>query len=65
MWGTHVLEFDSGITLTGSVFGRIYLDSNGERVTLARWVSYGGGYKVIWQFDSRKDRQDSGVIIKK
>lgn len=72
MWGTHVLEFYSGITLTGTFFGRRY--RNPEQplpnqpdsfITLARWESFGDGYKVIWWFDSRNvGSEDSGVIIK-
>jgi hypothetical protein len=63
MKGTHVLTFDSGIVLTGTIHGkRMWVDDKGW-VTQAFWISYGDGYKVIWQFDSRKARQDSGVII--
>jgi hypothetical protein len=62
MWGTHVLTFDD-ITLTGWVYGKRYTDAEGNSVTRSWWVSRGDGYRVIWQFDSRKDRQDSGIII--
>jgi hypothetical protein len=65
MWGTHVLEFDSGIVLRGTVSGKRYPDPSAPdgSTTISRWVSVGDGFKVIWKFDSRLDRQDSGVII--
>jgi hypothetical protein len=63
MKGTHVLTFDSGIVLTGTVHAvRLLVDGKGF-VTIGTWVSSGGGYKVIWHFDSRLERQDYGVII--
>jgi hypothetical protein len=61
--GTHVLTFDSGIVLTGTIGGkRMWVDDKGW-VTTGTWISSGGGYKVIWHFDSRLERQDFGVII--
>lgn len=65
MKGTHVLTFDSGIVLTGTMHGKRMLVDGKGWVTQAFWVSENDDYKVIWQFDSRKVRQDSGVIIEK
>jgi hypothetical protein len=63
MKGTHVLTFTNGLILTGTFHAkRMFVKGKGW-VTQAFWISYGGGYKVIWQFDSRKAWQDSGVIM--
>ena len=63
MWATSELTFD-GVTLTGIITGYRWMDETaGDWITIASWVSIGGDYLVIWDYDERSEQPDSGVII--